>query len=254
MGLSCLQIRPDGAPFEPKLIIFDKGGTLIDFRAMWGDWLVELASRLEAKTGLAVREHLFAAMGFAPDTGAVDPLGHLALDSRAELKKLSIDLLEEMNLDAQTAHGVVGAIWFVPDPVADAHPVTPLQPLFQDLRLAGLRIAVATMDDRAPTEVTLAHMGVRNLVDALVCADDGLDPKPAPDMVTALCRWTGIDPLHTVVVGDSLTDLQMGRAAGVGMVAGVGSGVTPADMLAAHADVVLESVAELVSSSGLVGG
>jgi phosphoglycolate phosphatase-like HAD superfamily hydrolase len=48
--------------FEPKLIIFDKGGTLIDFRAMWGDWLVELARRLEAKTGLPVRERLFAAL------------------------------------------------------------------------------------------------------------------------------------------------------------------------------------------------
>jgi phosphoglycolate phosphatase len=254
MGLNSLQIRHDGAPIEPKLIIFDKGGTLIDFHAMWGDWLVELASRLEAKTVLPVRERLYTAMGFALYTGEVDPLGHLAMDSRAELKELTIDVLQESALDAPSARAAVEAVWFMPDPVADAQPVTPLQPLFRGLRRAGLKIAVATMDDRAPTEATLAHMGVLDLVDALVCADDGLAPKPAPDMVAALCRRTGIEPAQAVVVGDSLTDLQMGRAAGVGMVVGVRSGVASADMLAADADFVLESVTELVSFSGLVNG
>jgi phosphoglycolate phosphatase len=193
-------------------------------------------------------------MGFAPDTGEVDPLGHLAMDSRAELRELTTNLLREMDLDAQTAGATVEAVWFMPDPVTDAQPVTALQPLFQSLRQAGVRIAVATMDDRAATEATLAHMGVLEMVDALVCADDGLDAKPAPGMVGSLCRVTGIDPAQTVVVGDSVTDLQMGRSAGAGMVIGVCSGVTSADMLAAHADIVLESVTELVSFSGLFEG
>ncbi len=45
-----------------------------------------------------------------------------------------------------------------------------------------------------------------------------------------------------------MTDLEMGRAAGVGLVVGVLSGVSPREMLSPHADVLLESVAELVDN------
>jgi hypothetical protein len=40
-------------------------------------------------------------------------------------------------------------------------------------------------------------------------------------------------------------DLRMGRAAGVGLVVGVFSGLTPQDALAPHADVLLASVTDL---------
>jgi len=111
---------------------------------------------------------------------------------------------------------------------------------------------VATSDDRAPTQRTLDALGVSAMIDALVCADDGVAVKPAPDMVLALCATLGIDPGRTAVVGDSPADLRMARAAGAVLVIGVLTGVgRPAD-LTPLADVVVDSVAALgpLPSSG----
>ena len=44
--------------FRAQGIIFDKDGTLIDFDAMWGGWVVYLAGQLQAVSGLHVREAL----------------------------------------------------------------------------------------------------------------------------------------------------------------------------------------------------
>lgn len=229
----------------PKLIIFDKGGTLIDFHEMWSAWAVELARRLEAATGLSIAGRFFDAMGFDPSTRRIDPLGRLALESMAKLRAVVLRLLCEAGMGIQASENAVAVVWYAPDPVAEARPLTDIAALFSGLREQGSRVAVATMDDRAPTEAILAHLGAIDLVDVLVCADDGLPPKPAPDMVWAVCRVAGVDPAQTVVVGDAVTDMQMGRAAGAGLVVGVLSGVTPKGMLAPQADVLVQSVAEL---------
>jgi len=48
-----------------------------------------------------------------------------------------------------------------------------------------------------------------------------------------------------MAIGDTISDLKMARSAGAGLVVGVFSGVSSARDLAAHADLLLESVDEL---------
>ena len=55
-----------------------------------------------------------------------------------------------------------------------------LHELFGLLRARGLRVAVATADDHDPAVATLAGLGVLDLVDMVVGADD-MPTKPAPD-------------------------------------------------------------------------
>ena len=69
--------------------------------------------------------------------------------------------------------------------------------LFGALRVAGRLIAVATTDDRAPTEATLRALGVRGDVAAIACGDDGVGVKPDPAMLLALCQATGVWPART---------------------------------------------------------
>jgi phosphoglycolate phosphatase len=70
--------------------------------------------------------------------------------------------------------------------------------------------------------------------------------KPAPDALLHLCGLLGVAPARTAIVGDSPADLQMGRAAGAGLVVGVLSGVGVREELAPYADVILQSIAELL--------
>jgi hypothetical protein len=62
-----------------SLLVFDKGGTLIDFRAMWCDWAIEMARRLGSCLGFAITDRFFKALGFSPVSGWIDPLGPLAV-------------------------------------------------------------------------------------------------------------------------------------------------------------------------------
>jgi phosphoglycolate phosphatase-like HAD superfamily hydrolase len=229
-----------------SLVVFDKGGTLIDFRAMWCDWAIEIARRLEAQVGFSIANRFFVAIGFDPRSGYIDPLGKLAVLPVSGLRALTPDVLVEAGLEREAAEAAVARVWFTPDPAASARPLADLPALFRVLRERGVKIAIATMDGRASTEGGLAALSLQTLVDAVVCGDDGLPHKPAPDMVWAACRAVGVSPLHTVVVGDSITDMQMGRSAGAGLNVGVLSGVTLEEFLAPYADVLIADVSELM--------
>jgi phosphoglycolate phosphatase len=102
-----------------------------------------------------------------------------------------------------------------------------------------------TSDDRAPTEATLAGLGISGFMDAVICADDGLPSKPAPDTVLAACRLAGAEPGRTAIVGDSVADMNMGVAARLGRRIGVLSGIGRRSELESLADVVIDSVADL---------
>jgi phosphoglycolate phosphatase len=228
------------------LVIFDKDGTLIEFDAMWGGWLIALAHRLEADTGRALDDQLYAAFGFDASTGRPTRGSRLSAMPMARLREVAVDVLVETGMTRAAALTAIERQWQAPDPVTLARPLAPLQELFRSLRGAGSKIGVATIDDRLPTERTLNALGIRELVDGVACADDGLAIKPAPDMVLALCRQLGVDPADSTVIGDSPSDLAMGRAAGAGFIIGVLTGVGSRAELAPIADVVVPSIASLL--------
>lgn len=239
-------LNPQLAALAPALVVFDKDGTLIDFHAMWGDWITELARQLETVTGIPIGGPLFKAMSFDATTGRIDPHGELALTPMAGLRALTSEVLCAANLPPRRVEEVMNAVWYLPDPVSLARPLTDLARLFSALRRHGAQIAVATSDNHAPTEAMLSNLRVASLVDAVICADDDVPIKPAPDMILTVCRKLNILPAKTVMVGDNVPDLQMGRAAGVGLTVGVLSGVGTAADLAADADILLSSVKELL--------
>lgn len=228
-----------------ELAIFDKDGTLIDFHLMWSDWVRALADGLESAYGESLDDVVFPMMGVDPATGRVYPHGALAATPMARLRSALSAALREHGIAPGTVARLVDAAWHSPDPVELARPTTDLRPLFTALRAAGTRIAVATSDDRGPTERTLAHFGVIDLVEALACADDGMPVKPNPDAVHWICRTLGVAEADVAVIGDAPADLRMGRAAGVGRVVGVLTGVGDRSTLTDLADVVLPSIGDL---------
>jgi phosphoglycolate phosphatase-like HAD superfamily hydrolase len=241
------QLIPALAAFAPALVIFDKDGTLIDFHAMWGSWLAELARRLEAGTGLPLAQPLFRSMGFDPVTNRIIANGPLALAPVLEIHKLIIQVLQATGLTTAAAETALAAAWHIPDPIKSAYPLTDLVALFSTFQSYGSKIAIATSDDRPQTEETLVEFRIASLVDALICADDGLPIKPAPDMILAVCATLEIPPARAVMVGDNVPDLQMGHAAGVGLTIGVLSGLASSTELEPYADLLLPSVDDLFS-------
>ena len=233
-------------PDQVTLVIFDKDGTLIDFHAMWGGWITTLARRLAAHSYANIDEQLYARAGYDAARGTIDPGAPLAIGTMAELFALTVEVLLGAGLPRASAEAAAKAAWYIPDPVALARPLADLPALFGAFRARGCRIAVATTDDRAPTEATLMALGLADLLDGLACGDDGHAIKPAPDAVLKLCARIGVAPAHAAVVGDTAADLRMARAAGAGLAIGMLSGVGTRELLAPLADVLLPSVADLL--------
>lgn len=228
------------------LVVFDKDGTLIDFDAMWGGWTEQLGARLDGATRRPVSGDVFAAIGFDPVGGRVIPGGPLAVATMAELREVVAAVVRRWCPSVAAARRAVEAAWFEPDPVATAVPTADLGALFLAIRASGRAIAVATTDDRAPTEATLRGLGIRGDVAAIACGDDGVGVKPDPSMLLALCATIAIPPGRTAIVGDTPADLAMGRAAGAGRVVAVLTGVGGEAELSPLADAVLPSVGELL--------
>jgi phosphoglycolate phosphatase-like HAD superfamily hydrolase len=227
-----------------EVVVFDKDGTLVDFDAMWGGWARELGDRLEAAARRPVAPDVFAAIGFDPASGRVASAGPLATSTMAGIETIVGAVLRRWCPSVAAARRATETAWFVPDP-ALAVPLADLPVLFGQLRAAGRRIAVVTTDDRDPTDATLRALGVRALVPAMVCGDDGFAMKPAPDPIFAICQALRTTPDRVAVIGDTAADMAMGIAAGAGLVIGVRSGVGgETDLVGASQ--LIDTVADLV--------
>lgn len=225
-------IPPASSPVEG--IVFDKDGTLFDFRTTWEAWAAGFLRR--ATGGDDVRaKRAGAAIGFdlvhqrfAPDSIAIAGTMHeIAAALAPSFPDMSLpDMVA--HLDAEAARA----------PQAEA---VPLKPFLTGLRARGLRLGVATNDSEAPALAHLGEAGVTPLFDFIAGADSGFGGKPSAGQLLAFCAETSLAPGACVMVGDSLHDLMAGRAAGM-RTAGVLTGMADHDDLAAHADVVLDNI------------
>jgi len=222
-------------------VLFDKDGTLIDFFATWSP-AYELAAHETAGGDMVLAERLLTLGGRDPLTKRFRPDSLLAAGTNAEIGKLWAETAGHAD------HAVLTAKldkFFREHAVANARPVTDLVDLFGRLRGHGLRLGLATMDSFAAAEAQLSSFGVRRLMDFVCGYDSGFGHKPGPGMVEEYCRTVGLAAKSIAVVGDSPHDLDMARSAGAGLAIGVLTGVSPREVLALHADLVLESIAEL---------
>lgn len=231
--------------FKAQAIIFDKDGTLIDFDAMWGGWVVFLAEQLHGISGLHVREPLCLAMGYDDANKKVLAHGKLAATPMSQLYRLTVEVMQTLGLTAEQAERVVEQGWCIPDPVLLAKQFTDTRDLFYKLHTQKIKLAIATTDDRAPTQAMIEAFDIEEYLSTMVCADDGIPAKPQPDMVLTICERMNVEPSKVMVVGDTTADLKMARAAGAGLVVGVLSGVSASSDLIHYADVLIESVDEL---------
>jgi len=115
--------------------------------------------------------------------------------------------------------------------------------------LAGLRrrghvLAIATGKSRAGLARALDNTGLRPLFVASRCADQ-CAPKPAPDMLLELMAELGTSEANTLMIGDTVHDLQMAAHAGVPAVAVSYGAHAKADLAARTPLACLDSIDEL---------
>jgi HAD superfamily hydrolase (TIGR01509 family) len=169
------------------LIAFDLDGVLIDSRPQM-EYVFRECYRLFGDGGEPPLTQFFERMGM-PLPEILRDLG-LPPEASARYRTLSRALYKQI----QAVPGCRAAL--------------------ESLANAGVTMGVITGKDRIRTLEILEHFRLLPFFRAIVCGDDPYPGKPAPDGLLALAAQCGSKPRRTLLVGDSVLDIQCGRAAG----------------------------------------
>ncbi|PKO72308.1 MAG: HAD family hydrolase [Betaproteobacteria bacterium HGW-Betaproteobacteria-14] len=104
--------------------------------------------------------------------------------------------------------------------------------LVEELSQTGCLLGVATGKSRLGLNRALETSGLKRYFHATRCADE-CSSKPAPDMLREIMDELDTVPDQTLMIGDTIHDLQMAKNAGVGALA-VGYGAHSREVLQAE--------------------
>jgi phosphoglycolate phosphatase len=204
------------------LIVFDWDGTIMDSTGLIAE-CVQLAAR---ERGLPV-----------PTTEAAKSIIGLGIHAS------TARLFPHLNHTEQTEFALTYRKHFV----SRDHEA----PLYGGIRelLTGLEdptrfLAVATGKPRIGLERAFGHTGLKSAFHFSRCADEGFS-KPHPDMLLKLMDFTSVPPERTLMIGDTIHDLELASNANVAAVA-VTYGAHSAELLATRQSIhMVDTVREL---------
>lgn len=121
---------------------------------------------------------------------------------------------------------------------------------FRNLKANGVKVAIDTGFDRQIADAILKRLGWREkgLIDVSVTSNEVKFGRPYGDMIFKAMKETGVlEPKKVVKVGDTISDLQQGRAAACGLIVGITSGAFSAeDLKTEHPHHVIGEISELL--------
>jgi HAD superfamily hydrolase (TIGR01509 family) len=195
-----------------RAVVFDCDGLLLETESRWTLAEIAVCEQWGVPFSMELKRRLLGT--------ALDRAGELLAEWVGEPPERSAPLLAERLItayrDAVDEHGV--------DPMPGAAELV--------VALADrVPVAVASNTREADTRRVLARSGLPDVFTAIVCAGDGIAPKPAPDVYLAACAALGAEPSVAIALEDSPTGVAAARAAGMHVI-GVPS--TPGVPLDAH--------------------
>ncbi|MCU6708656.1 HAD family hydrolase [Paenibacillus sp. J5C_2022] len=211
-----------------KGILFDKDGTLLDFISLWGSWTELLMNGVYARLRQEVPAHrlpesLAALFGVECDIDgkvvSYNTEGLLSTGSSGAIRQAIIRYAQQAGMDSSTAVAIADEsleeayIW-----MEQLRPVRIKPHLIHVLKhfsSRGLKLAVVTADETADAVKHLEWLGIGEYFETIIGNDSVPNGKPNPDMIHLACRRIGVSPSEVVMIGDTDSDMRMGKAAGV---------------------------------------
>ncbi len=215
--------------YEIELFVFDKDGLMFESRQFW----IELAqSRVKAMYrnypdvshelveqwirfvgGSCRLEH-----GYLKVTD-MDPMGIFAVAPvPEEIVVASAFFYEHLNLDWVLARKMAEDVFAVSYELFQLEkalkPRKGFPQILKRLRSAGIPYGIATSDTKERAKESLDLFDDYGFVDFTVTVDDVQKGKPNPDMLQLIQKQTGVPMEKIAMVGDSLVDVKMAKAAG----------------------------------------
>jgi phosphoglycolate phosphatase len=193
-------------------ILFDKNGTLEDSEAYLRS-LAQKAARLIDAQIPGTGEPLLMAFGVNGNT--LDPAGLISVASRRETEVAAAAYI------AETGRGWFECLKIARQALDEAEKYigqTP-SPLFvgsldvlKSLSQAGLKLGILSAATTQEVQSFVANHQLGDYIHLQMGVDEG-PSKPDPILFLQACQTLGVEPSATLMVGDSVGDMQMARNA-----------------------------------------
>ncbi|KAF3890512.1 MULTISPECIES: HAD family hydrolase [Nostocales] len=195
-----------------QAVLFDKNGTLEDSDAYLRALAQKGARVIDAQIP-GIGEPLLMAFGVSGDT--LDPAGLMAVASRRETETAAAAYI------AETGRGWFESLVIARKALDEAEKYvnqTP-SPLFagtsevlQSLSQAGLKLGILSAATTSEVRTFVERHELSDRIQVAMGVDGG-PSKPDPILFLQACQALGVEPSATLMVGDSVGDMQMARNA-----------------------------------------
>lgn len=257
-------VKINGHEYDIRLFVFDKDGLMFESRQFW----IELAqARVRAaaqKYAEIPRQTVEGWMtfvgakwsnehGFLEITG-MDPMGILAVAPvPEEIISSAAYFADHLNMDWVRAREMARDIFETGDRLFDLAAALKPRPGFPEilrrLRAAGIPYGVATSDTRERVELSLNLFDSFEYLEFTVTLEDVERGKPSPDMLQLIQKKTGVPVERIAMLGDSIVDMEMARAAGA-LGVGIPEQESMRRQMLGTADEIITSLDEILIENG----
>lgn len=117
--------------------------------------------------------------------------------------------------------------------------------LLDALRQQGLRLAIVTAARTTKSNEFIERHKLDTHFEVVSGMQDGVQPKPAPDVVIRALERLGCKPENAIMVGDTTADIAAAHAAGVRCVSITHGFGTREEFEAAGADYIVDTLTEI---------
>ena len=233
------------------LLIFDKDGTLIELYHYWSQMVALRAQIIGEALGLATEHQagLRWALGVDEKAGRLRSEGPVGLKKREIVLKAATDYLD--GIGHRDTLPLCEQAFERADEISSGdlprfiRPIQGAVSLMRALRDRGCRVALATVDVSRRARLAMEFMGVSDTLDLVVGGEEVARSKPDPEMIHIILDRLGIGRSQAVMVGDALSDVQMGINAGLKACIGVLTGFATTEQIRRLTSFIARDVSEI---------
>jgi HAD superfamily hydrolase (TIGR01509 family) len=131
--------------------------------------------------------------------------------------------------------------------IADVRALPGARAFLEILKVRGHDVVLSSSAKQADLDVYLELLDARELVDAWTVSDDVEKTKPEPDIIKAGLAKLG-NPKRSVMIGDSIYDIQAAHAAGLPAIGLLTGGFGEQELIDVGAEYVYEDLLALIGS------
>ncbi|MGD1700191.1 HAD family hydrolase [Dapis sp. BLCC M229] len=227
-----------------QAIIFDKDGTLEDSQEFLRNLGQKRARLIDAKIP-GIGEPLLMAFGI--DGNNINSTGLMAVGSRRENEIAAAAYIAETGRDWLESLNIVKEAFAEADQIlpksTPGYLFTGSLEVLRYLSQAGIKLGILSADNTTAVQNFVRYYQLNDYIQLEMGVNDS-PSKPDPELFLQACQKLGVKPVKALMVGDSPTDIEMGRKAGAAGCIGICWGKPEANHLQA-ADIAIAHLEEI---------